>query len=118
MPVDLDAIRRGLGVPTAEDRHDWNQIRDHLKNTLGESQFDIWLEPVELVASDSDRVLVLALPAATAAWLRDRFGGVLAASASSVGREMRFAERPEICALATDGPSRSTFPNNRKEAAE
>jgi hypothetical protein len=118
VPVDLDAVRRGLGVPTAEDRHDWNRIRDHLKNTLGESQFDIWLNRVELVASDSDRVLVLALPAATAAWLRDRFGRVLAASASSVGREMRFAERPELCALATDDPSRSTFPDNRKEAAE
>ena len=117
VPVDLDAIRRGLGVPTAEDRSDWQQIRELLRAKLGESQFDIWLEPVELIAIDSDRQLVLALPLATAGWTRERFGWVLAACASSVGREVRFADQPELCALASEAPSRSTFPTNRKEAA-
>jgi hypothetical protein len=118
VPADLHAIRRGLGIPTAEDRRDWQQIRELLRAKLGESQFDIWLDPVELIAIDSDRKLVLAAPPATDGWTRERFGRVLAASASTVGREMRFAEKPELCALGPEGPSRSTSPNNnRKEAA-
>ena len=117
VPVDLDAIRRGLGIPTAEDRRDWQQVRELLRAKLGESQFEIWLDPVELIAIDRDRKLVLAAPSVTAGWTRERFGRVLVACASSVGREMRFAEKPELCALGPEGPSRSTSPNNRKEAA-
>jgi hypothetical protein len=118
VPVDLDAVRRGLGVPTAQDSWDWQQVRELLKPKLGDSQFEIWLDPVELIAVDRDRKLVLAAPPATAAWTRERFGRVLAACASSVGREVRFAEKPELCALDPEGPSSSTSPSkNRKEAA-
>jgi hypothetical protein len=38
VPIDLDAIRRGLEVPTAEDRRDWEEIRELLKDKLGESR--------------------------------------------------------------------------------
>ena len=117
VPVDLDAVRRGLGIPTAEDRHDWQRIRDLLKAKVGESQFDIWLEPVELIAIDSDRKLVLAVPPATAGWMRGRFGRVLAACASSVGRDVRFADEPERRAVGAEAQSSSTFPTNQKEAA-
>ncbi len=51
VPVDLDAVRRGLGIPTAEDQRDWQQIRELLRAKVGESQFDIWLEP----SADRDR---------------------------------------------------------------
>jgi hypothetical protein len=70
-----------------------------------------------LIAIDSDRRLVLALPAATAGWIRDRFGSVLTACASSVDREMRFADQPELSALKSSTPSRSTLTNNPQEAA-
>jgi hypothetical protein len=117
VPVDLDAVHRGLRMPTAEDRRDWQQIRELLKAKLGESQFDIWLDPVELIAIDRDRKLVLAAPPVTAGWTRERFGRVLAACAAAVGREMRFADEPELCALRAEAQSKSTFPINRKEAA-
>ena len=117
VPVDLDAVRRGLVIPTAEDRRDWQEIRELLKAKLSESQFDIWLEPVELIAIDSERRLVLGSPPATAAWTRERFGRVIATCASSAGREMRFADPPERCALGAGAATRSTFPNNQKEAA-
>jgi hypothetical protein len=117
VPVDLDAVRRGLGIPTAEDLHDWQRIRELLKAKVGESQFDIWLEPVELIAIDSDRKLVLAVPPTTAGWTRERFGRVLAACASSVSREVRFADEPERRAVGADAPPSSTFPTNQKEAA-
>jgi hypothetical protein len=117
VPVDLDAVRRGLGMPTAEDRRNWQRIRDLLKAKVGESRFDIWLEPVELIAIDSDRKLVLAVPPATAGWTRGRFGWVLAACASSVGRDVRFAEEPERRAVGVEAQSSSTFPTNPEEAA-
>ncbi len=115
--VDLDAVRRGLGIPTAADRRDWQRVRELLKAKVGESPFDIWLEPVELLAIDGDRKLVLAAPPATAGWTRKRFGRVLAACASSVGRQVRFADPPELSAVSTEAPTRSTFPNNHEEAA-
>jgi hypothetical protein len=115
--VDLDAVRRGLGIPAAEDLHDWQRIRELLKAKVGESQFDIWLEPVELIAIDSDRKLVLAVPPTTAGWTRERFGRVLAACASFVSREVRFADEPERRAVGADAPPSSTFPTNQKEAA-
>jgi hypothetical protein len=115
VPVDLDAVRLGLGVPVAEDRRDWQQIRELLR--AGESQFDVWLDPVELIAIASDRKLVLAGPPATAAWTRQRFGCVLAVCASRVGREVRFAEETERHAVGANAPSRSTFSTNQQEAA-
>jgi hypothetical protein len=117
VPVDLGAIRRGLAVPTAADRRDWEQIRGVLRDKLGESRFEIWLGRVELIAIDSDRRLVLAVPAATAGWMRERFGRLLMTSSSSVDREMRFADPPELCALKSDTPGRSTLTNNPMEAA-
>ena len=117
VPVDLDAVRRGLGIPRAEDRDDWQRIRELLRAKVGESQFDIWLEPVRLIAIDGDCKLVLDVPPATAGWTRERFGRVLAACASSVGRDVRFAAEPERCAVGAEAQSISTFPTNQKEAA-
>lgn len=117
VPVDVDAVRRGLRIPTAGDQRAWQQIRELLKAKVGESQFDIWLEPVELIAIDSDCELVLAVATATAGWTRERFGQVIAACASYAGCEVRFAEEPERRAVGADAPPSSTFPNNQKEAA-
>ena len=115
--VDLDEIRRGLEIPTAGDRRDWQQTRELLEATVGETTFAIWLAPVGLIAVDGDRRLVLAAPPATAGWVSSRFGRVLAACASRVGREVRFAEAPERHAVSGDEPSRSAFSTNQEEAA-
>ena len=97
--IDLDEIRRGLGIPTAADRGAWQGIRELLEETVGESTFAIWLEPVELIAVDGERRLVLALPSATAAWTATRFGRLLANCSARVGRELRLADEPERVAL-------------------
>ncbi|MGH3610416.1 MAG: DnaA N-terminal domain-containing protein, partial [Pseudonocardiaceae bacterium] len=76
--VDLDEVRRGLEIPAASDRCDWRQIRSLLEERVGESTFAIWLDPVELIAIDDDRVLVVAVPPETAAWTGKRFGGLIA----------------------------------------
>ena len=99
--VDLDEVRRRLGMPNAVDRRDWQQIRELLRATVGESTFAIWLEPAELIAVDDKRRLVIAVPATTAAWMAKRFGRLLTSCAESVGRELRFASEPEVQALGS-----------------
>jgi len=101
VPVDLDAVRRGLAVPEAVERGDWQRIRELLEASVGESTFAIWLAPLALIAveDEGERRLVVAAPAATASWTRERFGRLLASCADRVGRELRFATEPEIQAL-------------------
>ena len=97
--IDLDEVRRGLGIPTAADRSDWQRIRELLEETVGESTFAIWLEPVELIAVDSECRLVVAVPSVTAAWTAKRFGRLLANCSARVGRELRLAAESECIAL-------------------
>jgi hypothetical protein len=97
--IDLDEVRRRLGMPSTADRRDWQQIRELLQATVGESTFAIWLEPAELIAVDDERRLVVAVPASTASWTRERFGRLLTRCAERVGRELRFASEPEVHAL-------------------
>jgi hypothetical protein len=98
--VDLDGVRRALGLPTAVDRADWQRIRKLLEATVGESTFAIWLDPLELIAIDGERRLVVAAPAAAASWTQTRFGQLLASFATQLGRELRFASEPEVHAFA------------------
>ncbi len=104
-------------MPTAEDRSDWRRIRELLEERVGESMFAVWLEPIELIAIDRDRLLVLAAPATTTAWRSKRFGSVLEACASRIGCGVRFAEEPERHAFGVDSPSVSTLSINQREAA-
>ncbi len=97
--VDLEELRRGFGLVSSADRADWQQIRELLDGTVGASKFSIWFEPVELIAVDGERRLVVAAPAAAAAWTAERYGRRLASCAERVGRELRFASDPEVCAL-------------------
>ena len=75
--IDLDEVRRRLGMPSTADRRDWQQIRELLVATVGKSTFAIWLEPAELIAVDDEGRLVVAVPAATTGWTRERFGRLL-----------------------------------------
>jgi len=112
--VDLDAIRRGLETPTAADRREWQQVRELLEQTVGETMFAIWIEPTELIAVDGDRSLVVAVPPATASWTTKRFGRLMAKCADQVGRELRFASDPEVHAL---GGAERGVQQPRQEAA-
>jgi hypothetical protein len=97
--IDLDDVRRRLAVPTTADLRDWHQMRELLEATVGESTFALWLEPAELIAIDAERRLVVAVPASTASWTRERFGRLLTECAERVARELRFASEPEVHAL-------------------
>jgi chromosomal replication initiator protein len=54
----------------------WRELRAELRQTVGESTFEIWLEPLEFVAIRDGKLLIDA-PRATRVWLAKRFGRVL-----------------------------------------
>ena len=93
--VDLDEVRRHLGIPGLVDRDDWEQVRNHLRELVGDSTFEIWLQPLELIAVDPVGTLVIAAPAATRGWVEQRFSRVLARCAEQQSRALRLANEPE-----------------------
>ncbi|MBV8712371.1 MAG: chromosomal replication initiator protein DnaA [Solirubrobacterales bacterium] len=54
----------------------WHELRAELRRVVGESMYELWLEPLELVAV-RDGKLVLVAPPATKAWVAERFGRLL-----------------------------------------
>jgi hypothetical protein len=93
--VDLNEVRQGLNLPSAEDLTAWQVIRCDLERCVGEDMFAIWLEAVQLIAIDRAHRLVLAAPAPTAEWTSARFSRVLATTAAQIGRDARFASEAE-----------------------
>jgi len=119
--VDLNEVRRGLGLPTHDDRASWEQVRALIRDAVGDSTFEIWLEPIELIAIDDSRVLVLDAPDQTASWVRGRFGRVLSDCAERASRGWRLASEHERRALEhPDQPQRAAaraLRTDQKEAS-
>ena len=61
----------------------WRELRAELRQAVGDSTFEIWLEPLKLVSIRDGKLLVDA-PPATQAWLSKRFGRLLESSARRV----------------------------------
>ena len=61
----------------------WRDIRDQVRQAVGDSTFDIWIAPLEVKAWDGD-VLTIQAPRATQAWVAKRFGRILETSARAV----------------------------------
>ena len=70
-------------MTNASSEHTWKQISDELKSAVGPSLFDVWLAPLRLAGLNGNQ-LILEAPASSRAWIEDRFGQVLKASAQSV----------------------------------
>jgi len=100
--VDLDAVRRGLGLPVVADRDAWGRIRARLREAVGESMFEIWLDPVELIAVEATGAFLIAAPPATCSWVRTRYGHLLSQCAEREARELRLADEPERRAFGPD----------------
>jgi chromosomal replication initiator protein len=67
----------------------WREIRAELRRIVGESAYEIWLEPIEVKAWDG-AVLLLQAPPATQTWVAKRFGRIVESSARAVlGSAMR-----------------------------
>jgi chromosomal replication initiator protein len=61
----------------------WREIRVELRRTVGESAYEIWLDPLKLKAWDGS-VLLIEAPPATQAWVAKRFGRILETCARAV----------------------------------
>ena len=101
------ATDRQQKVTDATAEHTWKQISDELKSAVGSSLFDVWLAPLKLARLDGNQ-LILEAPAASRAWVSDRFGQILKASAQSIiGADAEVhvsaaGESAQIGALATE----------------
>ncbi len=84
----------------------WRELRAELRQAVGESTFEIWLEPLELVALRDGKLLVDA-PTATQDWLSKRFGRLLESYARRV-----FGNDVEV-ELASHGVERPEEPSGR-----
>ena len=61
----------------------WNDIRTELRRVVGESNFEVWLAPLEVRDWDGS-VLVLQAKSGTDSWLANRYGKVLERCARAV----------------------------------
>jgi len=95
----------------------WRTIRAELRQLVGESTYEIWLAPLELKAWDGE-LLLLEAPAATRAWVSDRFGRVLERCArQTLGAGTRVAldggdarqHAPSRASVPAPGAPRETF---------
>jgi hypothetical protein len=97
--VELSAVRERLAAAGAAEQAAWEQIRARLLQAVGESTFEIWLAPLELIAVDLAGSLVIDAPEATRSWVQTRFGRLLERCTAEAGRAIRFAEELERLAL-------------------
>jgi chromosomal replication initiator protein len=61
----------------------WSQIKAEIRAAIDEPTYKSWLEPLEVLDASLEK-LTLAAPAHSVCWIRDRFGALLAESASRV----------------------------------
>jgi hypothetical protein len=66
----------------------------------------MWLEPIELIAVDSQDTLVIAPPPATGDWVEKRFGRLLSDCVRRASRELRFANDAERVAFGRHDETR------------
>src|SRR5205807_33487 len=76
--------RSRLAVPAEFELPEaWRKIRAALKHAVEESTFEIWLASLEAREFNGE-VLIVQAPAATRAWIAERFGRILQCCAAGV----------------------------------
>jgi DnaA N-terminal domain len=88
-------VREGLRAAGEADLAAWEQVRAFLRETVGESTFEIWLASLELIAVDLEGILILSVPAETVGWVGRRFGRILDGAAQRAGRSLRVTDEVE-----------------------
>lgn len=69
--------------PTTDDDAIWARFQAELRRTVDEAAYELWLEPLRLVARDGTRLVVTA-PDERRTWVADRFGRILRGCAAAV----------------------------------
>jgi DnaA N-terminal domain len=110
--VDLGVVRSRLRAAGEADRVAWDQVRAVLLDAVGESTFEIWLAPLELLAVDLAGALVVSAPRETVGWVARRFGRVLDTAAERAGRRLRLADELEHQAAEALSPASAAGPGD------
>ena len=76
-----------------------------MARAVSEGMFAIWLEPIELVATDRAGGLILGCPEGTRGWVQGRYGRLLDAAGETAGRRLRLAEPHELQAVSSRRPA-------------
>jgi hypothetical protein len=108
--VDLGVVRARLRAAGGADRAAWDQIRAVLLDVVGESTFEIWLAPLELIGVDVDGALVVSAPRETVGWVARRFGRILDSAAEQAGCRLRIADELERRAAEALSPASAPGP--------
>jgi DnaA N-terminal domain len=98
-------VRERLRAAGEADLAAWGQVWGLVRESVGESTFEIWLAPLELVAVDLEGTLVVCAPAAMVGWVASRFGRVLDGAARHAGRPLRVAGEVELRAAESLAPA-------------
>jgi DnaA N-terminal domain len=110
--VDLGAVRARLRAAGEADRATWEQVRAVLLDTVGESMYEIWLAPLELIAVGAGDTLLVSAPTQTVDWVARRFGRILDRAAERAGRRLRVADELERRAAETLSPIAAAAPTD------
>jgi hypothetical protein len=105
--VDLAPVRARLRTAGEADLAAWGRVRVRaiLREGVGESTFEIWLAPLELIAVDLAGTLIVSAPAETVGWVARRFGAVLGGAGQRADRSARIADKAECKAAETLAPA-------------
>jgi chromosomal replication initiator protein len=91
-PADLDAL--------------WRATKERLQESVPESTYRLWLEPLEAVGSDSE-TLYLKAPEGIRTWAERRYSSLIAAAVAEMGTNLQrvsFAAPREPADQASPGP--------------
>jgi len=110
--VDLGAVRARLRAAGEADHATWEQSRAVLREAVGDSTFEIWLAPLELIAVDLNGALVVSAPRETVGWVARRFGRILDSAAEQAGRRLRIADELEPQAAEALSPASAARPGD------
>src|SRR6185437_12919534 len=106
--------RSCLELPEHLEPNDaWREVRAELRRAVGESTWEIWLDPLE-VKSLQGNLLSLTAPPSTLSWVAQRFGRLLDTSAQTVlGPDARVSLHHH-----GDAPARGRTPSSSHEPRE
>ena len=103
--VELGGVCERLRAAGDADVAAWEQVRALLREAVGESTFEIWLAPLELIAVDVEGTFLMSAPTETVGWVAHRFGWILDGAAQRSGRGLHIADEAQRKAAESLAPA-------------
>ncbi len=108
--VTAGELCAGWQLPEDRDERAFTEILGLLRGRVSEEMFDVWLDPLELVAVNADSELMIVAPDPTRGWLIDRYGPAITAAAIAIGRRVTVADSAQAHAWRLQHPTALVAP--------